>query len=114
MNWLTTMQKTQPARLVRNVKAVLAVLSLLGYVGLTQAQIDVLGTNLEIILPLLGAALWPLVEWISTRWLHARVSPEATTQPMAETIKTITAEHPELVQPAAQKAAARVLDAALK
>ena len=114
MTWLTTMQKTQPARLVRNIKAVLAVLSLLGYVGLTQAQIDVLGVNLEIILPLLGAILWPAVEWVATKWLHARVSPEATTKPMAEAIKTITAEHPELVQPAARKAAARVLDASLK
>ena len=85
-NWLARAKKLEPARLVRNIKAILAVASLLGYVGLTQAQITFLGTQLEIILPLVGAVLWPVVEWVATRWLRSKVTPQAKVEPIAEVL----------------------------
>ena len=112
-NWLARAKKLEPARLVRNIKAILAVASLLGYVGLTQTQITFLGTQLEIILPLVGAVLWPVVEWIATRWLRSKVASPETAETLASAVLEVEKARgqgaPVKVPLKATRAAKRVL-----
>lgn len=86
-SWLERMKALEPARLVAYFKAVLSALSLLGYVGLNLAKINAVSEQLLIIAPpLLGVFVWPAVEWLTTRWLRSKVTPQAKVEPVAETL----------------------------
>ena len=113
-SWLRRAKKFEPVKLVRTIKAVLAVASLLGFIGLTQTQVTFLGSQLEVVLPALGAVAWPLVEWLSARWLRSKVTPQARAEPIAVALETAERARangtPYTIPLGARKAAAHVLD----
>ena len=109
LTWLEKMKKFEPTKLVKYLSAGLKLASAVGWVGFTSAQVGLIDTQLGVLAPLIIEAVVQALDWIAHRWLRSKVSSPATSEIMAKTIETVTLEHPELVQPAAQKAAARVL-----
>ena len=69
--------------------------------------------QLEVILPAFGAILWPLVEYLSARWLRGKVTPQARAEPIAVALETAdrarASGQPYTIPLGARKAAAHVL-----
>jgi hypothetical protein len=97
------------------VVAALNILVLLGLFAMSKGNITLLGSSVEVLWPYLQGAWLLISARLHAWWTRKRVSPEATTEPMAEAVLEAKREAmaiPEMPapKPEAVAAAKRVLN----
>lgn len=103
--------RKEPARLGSAVAAVLHIAIFAGLITLAREDAVFLGLQIDIVWPYLQGAATALIEWVKAEWLRRRVSPSATTEPLAEAVILSKEQNNVTPSPEAVAAARRVLNA---